>query len=280
MVSAEATTTDASDTTLAALSRGEGPTVVAVHGFAQTSGCLGPLGDGLAQRFRLVAPDAAGHGGSLRHATADLVAGAEVLVTTGGHAAYVGYSMGGRLCLQAALDHPDRVLALVLIGATAGIDDEDERAARQRADAALADRLEAIGLEAFLTEWLGLEMFAGLPDWARFEQERRTNTVEGLAMSLRRAGTGSMQPLWERLGRIEVPVLLVTGERDERYGRIAERMATALGPTARHEVVAGAGHAAHLERPERTTELVCSFLEAVLDPAQPPRKSPTARSTP
>jgi 2-succinyl-6-hydroxy-2,4-cyclohexadiene-1-carboxylate synthase len=280
MVSAEATTSDASDTTLAAVSRGVGPTVVAVHGFAQTRDCLGPLGDALGGRFHLVAPDAPGHGGSLRHAEAGLAEGADLLVHTGGHAAYVGYSMGGRLCVQAALDHPDRVTALVLIGATAGIDDETERAARQRADAALADRLEAIGLEAFLTEWLALEMFTGLPDWARFEQERRTNTAEGLATSLRRAGTGSMRPLWDRLGRVGAPVLLVTGERDERYGRIADRMAAALGPAARHEVIADAGHAAHLERPERTTELVCGFLEAALDPAQPPRNNPAARSTP
>lgn len=280
MVSAEATTSDASDTTLAAVSRGVGPNVVAVHGFAQTRDCLGPLAHELGGRFHLVAPDAPGHGGSLRHAEAGLAEGADLLVHTGGHAAYVGYSMGGRLCVQAALDHPDRVTALVLIGATAGIDDETERAARQRADAALADRLEAIGLEAFLTEWLALEMFTGLPDWARFEQERRTNTAEGLATSLRRAGTGSMHPLWDRLGRVGVPVLLVTGERDERYGRIADRMAAALGPTARHEVIADAGHAAHLEQPERTTELVCSFLEAALDPAQPPRNNPAARSTP
>ena len=279
-MSAEATTSDASDTTLAAMSRGVGPTVVAVHGFAQTRDCLGPLGHELAGRFHLVAPDAPGHGCSLRHAEAGLAEGADLLVHTGGRAAYVGYSMGGRLCVQAALDHPDRVTALVLIGATAGIDDETERAARQRADAALADRLEAIGLEAFLTEWLALEMFTGLPDWARFEQERRTNTAEGLARSLQRAGTGSMHPLWGRLGRVGVPVLLVTGERDERYGRIADRMAAALGPAARHEVIADAGHAAHLEQPERTTELVCSFLEAALDPAQPPRNSPAARSTP
>lgn len=265
-MSAEATTREATSSTLAAAVRGDGPDVVAVHGFAQNRSCLGLLGDELAARFRLTAPDAPGHGGSARHAQADVAAGADLLVATGGHAAYVGYSMGGRLCLQAAVDHPERVAALVLIGATPGIADDEERSTRRRSDAALAQRLETIGLEAFLQEWLDLPMFAGLPDPARFDHERRTNTVDGLAASLRRAGTGSMTPLWTRLHTLHLPVLCVTGALDERYGQIAVQMVAALGPTAEHRVIDGAGHAAHLERPEQTTEVVRDFLARVLAP--------------
>jgi 2-succinyl-6-hydroxy-2,4-cyclohexadiene-1-carboxylate synthase len=265
-VSAEATTREATSSTLAAAVRGAGPDVVAVHGFAQNRACLGALGDALAARFRLTAPDAPGHGGSARHRRADVATGADLLVATGGRSAYVGYSMGGRLCLQAAIDHPDRVEALVLIGATPGIADDEDRAARRRSDALLAERLETVGLDAFLQEWLDLPMFAGLPDEARFDRERRTNTVDGLAESLRRAGTGSMVPLWNRLHVLHLPVLCVTGALDERYGQIAERMVAALGPTAEHCVIDGAGHAAHLERPEQTVEVVCAFLARALAP--------------
>lgn len=265
-MSAEATTREATSSTLAAAVRGDGPAVVALHGFAQNRNCLGALGDALAARFRLTAPDAPGHGGSARHSGADVATGAGLLVATGGPAAYVGYSMGGRLCLQAAVDHPEQVAALVLIGATPGIADDEDRAARRRSDAALAQRLETIGLDAFLQEWLDLPMFAGLPDGARFDHERRANTVDGLAESLRRAGTGSMAPLWADLHTVELPVLCVTGALDERYGQIAEQMVAALGPTAEHRIIGDAGHAAHLERPEQTIEVVCEFLARVLAP--------------
>lgn len=265
-MSAEATTREATSSTLAAAVRGDGPAVVALHGFAQNRSCLGPLGDELASGFRLTAPDAPGHGDSVAHADADVATGAGLLVATGGRAAYVGYSMGGRLCLRAAVDHPEQVAALVLIGATPGIADDEERSARRRSDAALAQRLETIGLDAFLQEWLDLPMFSGLPDWARFDRERRTNTVDGLAASLRCAGTGSMAPLWADLHTLELPVLCVTGAHDERYGEIAERMVAAIGPTAEHLVIDDAGHAAHLERPEQTSEVVCRFLTRVLAP--------------
>lgn len=246
---------------LAAEVRGAGATVVLQHGFAQTRRCLGPLADALAQRRRVVATDAPGHGGSLRHAGADLPRGAELLVSTSGPATLLGYSMGGRLCLQAALDHPDRVHALVLISATAGIDDDEARAERRRSDDALAARLERLGLDAFIEEWLALPMFAGLPTWARFDQERRTNTSAGLAASLRHAGTGAMAPLWHRLAGCTAPVLCVTGEHDERYGALADRLVRQLGGPAHHAVVGGAGHAAHLERPDEVIELVQDFLD-------------------
>ncbi len=49
----------------------------------------------------------------------------------GGRATYVGYSMGGRLCLHLAVARPELVERLVLVSATAGIDDRGERAARR-----------------------------------------------------------------------------------------------------------------------------------------------------
>jgi 2-succinyl-6-hydroxy-2,4-cyclohexadiene-1-carboxylate synthase len=241
---------------------------VALHGFAQNHRCLGPLADALAADHTVVLPDAPGHGGSLQHRDAGVDHGAALLTSTGGPAVYLGYSMGGRVCLRAAIDHPSQVRALVLIGATAGIEDPDERAARRATDHAWAARLEAIGVDAFVQEWLSAEMFVGLPDWARFDEERRTNVVEGLAGSLRSAGTGSMSPLWERLGELRIPVLCVTGALDERYAELARRLVRGIGDGARHVEIRGAGHAAHLERPDEVREAVVDFL-ATLPPAHP-----------
>jgi 2-succinyl-6-hydroxy-2,4-cyclohexadiene-1-carboxylate synthase len=168
--------------------------------------------------------------------------------------------------LHLALARPDLVAALVLVGATAGIDDAAERAARAAADDALADRIETIGVAAFLDEWLAQPLFAGLPPWARFDDERRSNTAAGLADSLRHAGTGRMEPLWDRLDALDVPVRCLAGERDTRFTALAERLASAVGATGSAGTIPGAGHAAHLEAPDAVT----AEVRAVLD-AQPPR---------
>ena len=84
--------------------------------------------------------------------------------------------MGGRVALHAALAHPTEVRALVLIGATAGIDDPAERATRRVADEALADRIETIGVEAFVDEWLTNPLFEGLTADSALREDRLRNT--------------------------------------------------------------------------------------------------------
>ena len=66
-----------------------------------------------------------------------------------------GYSMGGRLALRAALAMPERIARLVLVSASAGIADADERAARRAGDEALAAAIERDGLDAFIERWRG-----------------------------------------------------------------------------------------------------------------------------
>jgi pimeloyl-ACP methyl ester carboxylesterase len=167
--------------------------------------------------------------------------------------------MGARTCLHLALLRPDVVTALVLLGGTAGIDDPDERAARRTADDALADRLERIGTEAFLDEWLAQPLFAGLPPEGR---GARSADAAGLAWSLRLAGTGTQEPLWSRLAELTMPVLVVAGERDARFRALGDRLVAGIGAGATMAVVPDAGHAAHLERPEAFLALVRPWLAA------------------
>ena len=234
--------------------------IVLVHGFTQTGRCLGPLADDLVRDHQVVLPDAPGHGGSVDHADAGLWRGADLLAATGGRATYVGYSMGARLCLHLALAHPDVVERLVLIGATAGISDDDERAVRRRRDNDLADHIEKVGVTEFLAEWLAQPMFTALPPEAVFDDERRRNTATGLAASLRNAGTGSMDPLWTRLEEITAPVLALAGSKDGPFVERSRAVAAAVSGTAR--TVEGAGHAAHLEAPSATIALIRRFLGA------------------
>ena len=238
---------------LAATTRGAGRRLVLVHGFTQTGRSWDAVADHLVADHEVVAVDAPGHGGSAA-IDADLLDGAVRLGATGGRATYVGYSMGGRLCLHLAVAQPDLVERLVLVSATAGIDDPGERQARRNADDALAGTIERDGLEAFLQRWVAQPLFAGLPDPDL--DDRRRNTVAGLAASLRLAGTGTQEPLWARLPDLHMSVLLVAGADDPKFVRAAERMAGLL-PRPTLEVIAAAGHTVHLEQP-------AAFL-AVLD---------------
>jgi 2-succinyl-6-hydroxy-2,4-cyclohexadiene-1-carboxylate synthase len=242
---------------------GSGPTVVLLHGFTQTKESWERVASRLRRRRRVVAVDAPGHGAS-GHADADLAEAARLLVEAGGPGAYVGYSMGGRICLQAALDFPEAVRALVLIGASPGIADESERAERRRVDLERAADLRRRGLPAFLDDWLAQPLFATLPEQEAGRAERLArNDAEGLARSLERCGTGAMVPLWDRLAELACPTLALAGSLDERYAALARRLQAAAPPgLVEVRLVDGAGHAAHLEAPEAVALLVDAFLAA------------------
>jgi 2-succinyl-6-hydroxy-2,4-cyclohexadiene-1-carboxylate synthase len=242
---------------------GKGPPVVLVHGFTQTGGAWQPVVQRLHALHTFTVVDAPGHGRS-DAVRADLWEGAKQLGEVGGPAAYVGYSMGGRLSLHLALSQPELVSGLVLVGATAGIEDETERAARRASDEALAQRVEAEGVPAFVDRWLSQPLFATLPAAASERDARLANTAAGLASSLRLAGTGTQEPLWPRLPTLDMPVLIMAGELDTRYAALGRRLAHTIGSNAELVLVAGAGHACHLERPDAFCLILSDFLADAL----------------
>jgi 2-succinyl-6-hydroxy-2,4-cyclohexadiene-1-carboxylate synthase len=240
--------------------RGTAGRVVLVHGFTQTLASMEPMAASLRDRFGVVRVDLPGHGGS-PPPRIGFAEAAALLGESAGTAAYVGYSLGGRLCLRLALDRPDLVRTLVLVGASPGLAEAAERAARVASDGELAAEVERIGVERFLDRWLANPLFATLPPRLAGRAERLANTPEGLAASLRLHGTGAQEPLWNRLGDLRAPVLLVAGGLDRKFAALAERMAAAIGPSAEVVLVPGAGHAAHLERAAEVGALVRGFLD-------------------
>ena len=224
--------------------------LVLLHGFTAT-GCSW---DAVRRRidagaYAVTAPDLPGHGtaSALRPATIPATVG---LLRQERPYTLCGYSMGGRIALHLALAEPHLVERLVLVSTTAGLPGEDERAERRRADEELADGLERAGLEAFARWWGAQPLFAGQPPEvaAAARADRLRNTAEGLAASLRGMGTGTMEPVWDRLGELTMPATVVVGERDAKFRAIGERLAAAL-PDAELVVVPGANHAVHLEAP-------------------------------
>jgi 2-succinyl-6-hydroxy-2,4-cyclohexadiene-1-carboxylate synthase len=184
-----------------------------------------------------------------------------------------GYSMGGRVALHAAVAAPERVERLVLVSASAGIDDQPARLA---ADEALAQRIERETIEQFITHWRANAIFAADPDWVHDAVAADTRRLEParLAATLRALSPGRMAPLWDRLSKLTVPTTVIAGERDARYCEIARRMAGAL-PDARLLIVPGAGHRVAIEAPEA----VAAVIAATGPPAAGSRGETATRSS-
>jgi 2-succinyl-6-hydroxy-2,4-cyclohexadiene-1-carboxylate synthase len=248
---------------------GPGRRLVLLHGFTQGPGSWDQLVAGLGGSYEIVRVTLPGHGpagsASARarmpfEIAAGAVADAVAEVAGSEPATWIGYSLGGRLALRVALDRSELVDALALLGATAGIEEARPRAARVEIDERLAAGLERKGVEQFIDGWLNQALFSGLARSEAGVEERRMGTVEGLASALRLLGTGAQEPVWERLGEINVPVLLMAGEHDSKFSAIAFRIAAAIGDNAGVSFVPGAGHAAHLERPRSVATILHRFL--------------------
>ncbi|MFP6656353.1 MAG: alpha/beta fold hydrolase, partial [Myxococcota bacterium] len=176
----------------------------------------------------------------------------------------LGYSMGGRAALAAALVKPNQFSSLVLVGATAGIAELSRRRERVAEDRALADRIEARPLAEFVEEWMALPLFSsqaslGSAALSRARAQRMKNLPLGLANSLRGMGAGAQPPLFDQLDQLDAPVLLVAGELDTKFRQIATSL-QALLPNARTEIISGVGHAAHLEDPIEFAERAVKFF--------------------
>ena len=255
--------------------RPDAPPVLLLHGFTGSAQAWGEeILARLSAHARVLAVDLPGHGGSpapedpgayrLEGVVRRVL---EVMDRSGTEQAdWVGYSMGARVALGAAVIHPQRVRRLVLESASPGLSSARDRDRRRRQDEALARRLEARGIEPFVEFWMDQPLFATqrrLPREVR-ERERARRLAQdprALARVLRGLGTGSQPSFWDELSRVEVPTLLMTGSEDEKFGKIAGRMVGEMS-RAVHRSVRGVGHTVHLEAPERWLEVVLPFLRA------------------
>ena len=238
---------------------GSGSRLVFIHGFTQTRHTWQDVAKNLSSQFEVVLVDAPNHGDS-SDISLNLETGANAIVEVGQSATYVGYSMGARLCLTAALAHPQQVKRLVLISGTAGIEDKDERLARMVSDEELAMRIEQNGVTNFIDSWLALPIFSGLTTLNNQREIRLCNTATALASSLRLCGAGKQQPTWSRLKELTMPVLIVAGENDKKFVELALRLTTVIGDNAKLQIIEKSGHTPHLEQPQRFLDVVNEFL--------------------
>jgi 2-succinyl-6-hydroxy-2,4-cyclohexadiene-1-carboxylate synthase len=239
------------------------PLVVFVPGFMQRGEAWAPVADLLSQRYSSVLLDHAEHDreGRLRE-----IAGAAG--ETG--AVLCGYSLGGRLSLQAVMSDPRRYRGLVTLGSSAGLESQADRGQRQNADEQLASWMERSPIEEVVDIWERQPLFADQSEQLIAQQRpgRLSFRGEELAGLLRTAGQGVTEPFWNRLPNFPVPLLALAGARDERYLSHARRMAD-LVPDGRAEPIEDAGHAAHLQLPAAVAAHIEAFLVRVEDGVDP-----------
>lgn len=162
-----------------------------------------------------------------------------------------GYSLGARLALRLLRRHPTLFTRALLVSVHPGLDTADERRERLRADLERCRVLADQGLAAFVTRWEAEPLFesqASLPEEVRAAQRRLrlAHRAEGVIQSLLHCGLASMP------GSADPPpsgveVAVFAGQRDEKFVRLAQSLDW---PSARVEIVPGAGHNLLLERPD------------------------------
>lgn len=251
---------------------GNGFPLLLLHGFTAGASTWQPFCPVFGKHSRLIMVDLIGHGKSEspldaeRYNVIDTANDLLVLLDELGmeQIDLVGYSMGGRVAITFAALYPERVRKLVLESTTPGLQDAADREMRMKQDHILAKRIETEGLEKFVSYWEAIPLFqsqSNLPEQVReqIRSQRLSNNAAGLANSLRGMGTGSQPSWWSKLDKFQCETLLITGTLDEKFCRLAEKMAELI-PNAKHLSINDAGHAIHVEQPEKFGTMVSEFL--------------------
>jgi 2-succinyl-6-hydroxy-2,4-cyclohexadiene-1-carboxylate synthase len=242
--------------------------LILIHGFAQTPQSWQTTIDNLPADRVIHAIELPGHGETALNKGEPSVESVrehviEEMARVGIESGIVwGYSQGARVALDLALHAHSHVSGLILESGIPGIEDPLDRANRRSRDAAMAGRIEAAPIEEFVALWEKVPALSGQSEEVIETQrpDRMAQDPHALAAALRGIGQAAYEPMWERLQVVEVPTLLITGERDKVYSSHAERMEETL-PDAIHVTISGAGHAVHIAEPEAAAAAVERFLE-------------------
>ncbi|WP_047983650.1 2-succinyl-6-hydroxy-2,4-cyclohexadiene-1-carboxylate synthase [Ornithinibacillus californiensis] len=250
---------------------GNGEAVVLLHGFTGSTKTWKYFVEKYQSEFKIIVIDLPGHGRtitpspiSMEQCCYDLHA---ILTDAGVNSFHlVGYSMGGRTALTYAMYFQEQLKSLILESSSPGLATEEERIGRMANDENLAIKLEANGVKAFIDFWEKIPLFEtqkSLPEdvVAEVRNERLSQTKEGLALSLRGMGTGSQPNWWGKLSSVTKPVLLLVGEKDNKFIQLNKKMHESLS-NSKLKVVENAGHAIHVERPAFFGKIVEEFILA------------------
>ncbi|KAK1425534.1 hypothetical protein QVD17_20887 [Tagetes erecta] len=259
--------------------------VVFLHGFLGTSGDWIPIMKAMSTSSRCIAFDLPGHGGSKTQFNVDMDKGANMsmkvvadvlhklfLVLTTSKVTVVGYSMGARIALYTALRCSNMVKGVVLISGSPGLYDEAKRKVRTVKDDFLSRALVSYGLDLFVETWYSGALWRSLRTHPQFNQivasRMKHDDVQALGKALSDLSTGKQPSLWEDLKHIKSPVLLIVGDKDEKFKKIAHAMSSKLEEGKDDSVkhlhtvvnVPNCGHAIHIENPLHVIHSISEFV--------------------
>lgn len=183
---------------------------------------------------------------------------------TGKNIYLLGYSMGGRAALNYALNFPYDLKGLILESATYGITNPAIRFERERTDKNLAEFILSNPIQNFVDDWMNREIFQTqkvLSELLLNELRKRKldcNRI-GLANSLLGFGTGIMEPVFDKLSEIRIPVQLICGELDNKFVDINRHMHNLL-TRSKLSVIKNSGHNVHLEETKQYADVVYGFV--------------------
>lgn len=249
--------------------QGAGAPLLLLHGFLGSSEDWAPVIGQLHGRTRCITVDLPGHGDQ-RAVEMDCDRFADALVEildelSLPQAGVLGYSMGGRSALYAALKHPQRFSCLIMASASPGLENEAERPARRRWEQEWAEKLRTRPLIEVLWEWYDQPLFATLKarsDFPQILQRRLQNDPQALAQALLALGAGAQPSLWAEIATLPLRLYWAAGEKDEKYRRLTAKVQS-MRADAVVTIVPECGHALHLENPHR----LARFIENALDAA-------------
>ena len=177
-------------------------------------------------------------------------------------AVLAGLSFGGLASLHLALREPKRARALVLIGSGPGFKNPDAQARWEAMVERTASFVETKGMRAFVDGRAAPTMVGLHPETPASRAAADAIAAQvphGIANFARRV-TGPAAPVIDRLGEIEVPALVMVGEKDEQFLRAADVLASRL-PRATRVTFAGAGHILNLDVPQEFDATLLRFLQ-------------------
>ena len=244
---------------------GDGPIVLLMHGFGGSARNWGPQVRALRSRYRVVRFDARGHARSEAPLDGEAYAPEAFVADVGRvldqvgatHATVGGLSMGAGIALRWALQHPERVTALVL----AALPGSRDGSGFASVALAFADAIERRGLES-----AGAAFVWG--DDSRLDSAGRLvkqgfleHPPHALMWTLRKlvATQPSVEELAPALARLDVPALVIVGAEDRGSREPSAQLAKAL-PRTRLVVVPGAGHVVNLQAPKEFNAALLEFL--------------------
>lgn len=257
------------DATYAYRVAGEGVPIVLLHGFTGSMLTWQYFVEKWRNYFQVITIDLPGHGKTntkqpktMETFSTDLMKLLTKLNIDQAH--FLGYSMGGRTALSFYHYYPEAVLSLTLTSASPGLKTNQERFERIEQDKKIAGRIRA-DLTKFVNFWESIPLFEShnyLPEKIKkdLRNERLMQSPKGLIDSLTHMGTGVQPSWWSQLKEINVPVLLITGEIDEKFVKLNKEM-NQLIPNSKHNVIAQSGHTPHIEQKEAFHKRVITFIK-------------------